>query len=402
MVRLFLNLLSLAVICTSCSKPAANHQAEGLFTVSVTGLAVSCTQNVVEIQVESDKDWAVYSEDKEWIAFSPDSGMPGKYTVKVTVAANKSADARESAMVFKYGTQRKSVPVVQEGNPDAVQKPDEDTDDGDDGPAVDVPEGMFVPEGYKLFWSDEFEGDALDTGNWTCETGRGYDGWGNQELQYYTGREENVAVRDGKLVITARKENYQGATATSARLITLEKVYFKYGYVTASIKLPKTADGLWPAFWMMGNDFRSKGWPNCGETDILEMGHQNGIRNGTQEKFLNGACHWGAPGHQYYAHDITNSYSVQDGQFHTFTCIWDENQISMYIDLDTRPDAKPYFTMTLKDFGDNEFRKDNFILLNLAVGGNFPGIWNISQVTALNEGPAMMEVDYVRVFQKVK
>ena len=261
-------------------------------------------------------------------------------------------------------------------------------------------EKIFVPEGYELLWSDEFDGDSLDTAFWTPETG-GH-GWGNNELQYYTPRRENVEVRDGKLVIRAVREEYEGAPVTSARLITRGKVEFLYGYVVASIKLPNTADGLWPAFWMMGNDIGKIGWPNCGETDILEMGHSNGMKNATQDRFLNGACHWGEPHHLYYANDITNEYSVQDGQFHTFTCIWDENQIAMYIDLETRPDAEPYFRMDIKDFGDNEFRKENFILLNLAVGGNFPGIWDIDQVTALNDGPAEMEVDYVRVFQKIR
>lgn len=259
---------------------------------------------------------------------------------------------------------------------------------------------MFIPEGYELFWSDEFDGDTLNTDYWTPEYGN--HGWGNNELQYYTSRKENLEVRDGKLVIRAVKEEYEGAQVTSARLKTLGKVEFLYGYVTAAIKLPKTADGLWPAFWMMGGDIRELGWPNCGETDILEMGHQNGIKAGTQEQFLNGACHWGVPHHQYYAHEITNSYSVQDGQFHTFTCIWDEDYIRMYIDLEIYPDVDPYFEMKIEDFGDNEFRKDNFILLNLAVGGNFPGIWDINQITALDEGLAEMEIEYVRVFQKVK
>jgi beta-glucanase (GH16 family) len=257
---------------------------------------------------------------------------------------------------------------------------------------------MFVPEGYELVWHDEFDGDALDTLSWTAETG-GH-GWGNNELQYYTARQKNVDVRGGRLVITAVKEDYQGAKVTSARINTLGKVGFRYGYVVASIRLPKTSDGLWPAFWMMGSDFKETGWPNCGETDILEMGHQNGIKKGAQDRFLNGACHWGQPSHAYYSYDFTNSYSVQDGQFHTFTCIWTDKEIAMYIDLDTKPDAKPYFKMDIKDFGDNEFRKDNFILLNLAVGGNFPAIWDINQVTALNDGAAEMEVDYVRVFQK--
>lgn len=261
-------------------------------------------------------------------------------------------------------------------------------------------EEMFVPEGYELFWSDEFDGDSLNAAFWTPE--QGGHGWGNNELQFYTGRRENVDVRDGKLVIRAVREDYEGAPVTSARLITLGKVEFLYGYVVASIKLPKTADGLWPAFWMMGNDIKQIGWPNCGETDILEMGHSNGMKNSTQEQFLNGACHWGVPHHQYYANDITNPYSVQDGEFHTFTCIWDEEHVAMYIDLEKYPDVEPYFEMKIEDFGNEEFRKKNFILLNLAVGGNFPGIWDIDQVTALKEGPAEMEIEYVRVFQKVK
>ena len=258
--------------------------------------------------------------------------------------------------------------------------------------------GMFIPEGYELFWSDEFDGDSLNAAFWTPE--QGGHGWGNNELQHYTGRKDNVDVRDGKLVIRAVKEDYKGSPVTSARLVTLGKVEFLYGYVVASIKLPKTADGLWPAFWMMGTDISRLGWPNCGEIDILEMGHSNGMKNGTQEQFLNGACHWGVPHHQYYAHDITNSYSVQDGQFHTFTCIWDEEKVATYIDLEKYPDTEPYFEMKIEDFGNDEFRKENFILLNLAVGGNFPGIWDIDQVTALNGGPAEMEIDYVRVFRK--
>lgn len=257
---------------------------------------------------------------------------------------------------------------------------------------------MFVPDGYQLIWSDEFDGDSLNTDNWTPEYG-GH-GWGNNELQFYTGRKENVDVRDGRLVMRAVKEDYNGAPVTSARLITLGKFEFRYGYIVASIKLPETAEGLWPAFWMMGNDIKSIGWPNCGEIDILEMGHSNGIKNGTSEQFLNGACHWGVPYHQYYAHDIVNPYSLQDGEFHTFTCVWDEEYVRTYIDIEKNPSVEPYFEMKIKDFGNEEFRKDNFILLNLAVGGNFPGIWDIDQVTALADGPAEMEIDYVRVFQK--
>ena len=346
--------------------------------VNPTEINVDFDEQVVELTVTADADWGSSVADPAWCTVYPTGGIKGETKVKVTIKKNILTEGRQNEITFRTTASKTVVKVTQETSTTG--------------------EAMFVPEGYKLFWSDEFDGPSLNTDNWTCETG-GH-GWGNAELQYYTDRPENVDVRDGKLVITARKENYQGSKVTSARLITLGKVYFKYGYVTASIKLPKTANGLWPAFWMMGNDFKSKGWPNCGEIDILEMGNSGGINNGTQEKFLNGACHWGEPNHAYYGPSYTNSYSVQDGEFHTFTCIWDENQVAMYIDLDTNPNAKPYFKMNIKDFGDNEFRKDNFILLNLAVGGNFPGIHDINKVTALNGGPAEMEIDYVRVFQK--
>ena len=377
-MNMITKLLAIALLAVSCtSKPVDEKPVGGTVRLSQTEITLDFEEQETYITVTADSDWGSSVSSPEWCSVYPTGGIKGETKVKISVKKNILTEDRTNTITFRTSSSSTQLELVQQTS--------------------STGEAMFVPEGYKLFWSDEFDGPSLNADNWTCETG-GH-GWGNAELQYYTDRPENVDVRDGKLVITARKENYQGSKATSARLITLGKVFFKYGYVTASIKLPKTANGLWPAFWMMGNDFKSKGWPNCGETDILEMGHSNGFNN-RQETFLNGACHWGAPGHQYYARDINNKYSVQDGQFHTFTCIWTEDKISMYIDLETYPEAKPYFEMTIKDFGDNEFRKDNFILLNLAVGGNFPGIWDINQITALNDGPAEMEVDYVRVFQK--
>lgn len=371
-------LLAIALLAASCTAPAEETiPVGGNVTVTPSELTLDFEEQETYVTVSADSDWGAFISDNSWCTVSPTGGIKGQTQVKVTLKKNLLTEERTNTITFRTTSSSTDLKIVQ--TPSSTG------------------EAMFVPQGYELFWSDEFDGPSLNTDWWTCETG-GH-GWGNAELQYYTDRPENVQVRDGSLVITARKEDYKGSKATSARLITLEKVYFKYGYIVASIKLPKTANGLWPAFWMMGNDFKSKGWPNCGEIDILEMGHSNGYNN-RQETFLNGACHWGQPGHAYYAHDINNSYSVQDGNFHTFTCIWDENKISMYIDLETYPDARPYFEMNIKDFGDNEFRKDNFILLNLAVGGNFPGIWDINKVTALNDGPAEMEVDYVRVFQK--
>ena len=145
--------------------------------------------------------------------------------------------------------------------------------------------------GYTLVWSDEFNGSSLDRDSWNVEING--TGCGNAELQYYLDKPTNVCVRDGNLVITARKEKYQDKNFTSGRINTMNKVCFTYGVVEARIKLPKTANGLWPAFWMMGNDISTVSWPRCGETDILEMGHSNGIKDGVTDRLFNGALHWG-------------------------------------------------------------------------------------------------------------
>ena len=266
-------------------------------------------------------------------------------------------------------------------------------------------------DGYRLVWADYFNEGTLDRDNWNIEVNG--DGGGNDELQYYTDRTENVSVGiepatgKGCLIITARREDYQGRTCTSGRLTTQDKVYFTHGKVEASIKFPHTADGLWPAFWMMGNSYSEVGWPRCSETDIVEMGHVTGIQNGTQDRYFNGACHWGFyrdNAYPNYANHFTASYGLQD-DFHLFTVYWDTESIRMYLDQDCYPDAEPYFQMAITDTSDdwatgNYFHKPNFILLNLAVGGRFPQIFNIDQVTALASGEASMYVDFVKVYQR--
>lgn len=262
---------------------------------------------------------------------------------------------------------------------------------------------------YSLVWSDEFNGTTLNKAVWNIEVNG--DGGGNNELQYY--RAENVSVGEepisgkGCLILTARKENYGGKTATSGRINSRDNVTFTHGMIEASIRIPHTANGIWPAFWMMGNDISSIGWPKCGEIDIMEMGHSNGINAGTPERFFNGACHWAANSsgtHVYYANDVTAAYDMQN-DFTTFRCYWDDKKITMYLDQDKYPDVEPYFVMDISETSDATktgyyFHKPNFILFNLAVGGNFPSIWDINQVTALNNGDVKMYVDYVRVYQR--
>ncbi len=270
------------------------------------------------------------------------------------------------------------------------------------------PVGDPDDEGYQLVWNADFATNTIPS-NWNIEVNG--DGGGNNELQYYC--EKGVSIeRDpvgGKhcLVLTARKEDYMGKTCTSGRVTTQNRVTFQYGKVEARIWFPQTANGLWPAFWMMGNDISSVGWPACGETDIVELGHSNGF-NGTQDRYFNGASHWGPSWdkHYQYANSITNDYSVEDG-FHIWTCIWDEEKVEMYVDRDARPGTAPYYRMNISQSADmadtnpgKYFHKPNFLLLNLAIGGNFPGIWNINQITALQSGEKKMYIDWVRIYQQ--
>lgn len=264
--------------------------------------------------------------------------------------------------------------------------------------------GSGEGDGYTLVWADYFDGESLDESSWNVEINS--NGGGNNELQFYAA--ENVTVANGCLVLTAKREESHNRHFTSGRLNSRGKRVFTHGKIESSIRLPKTANGLWPAFWLLGNDFNTVGWPRCGEIDILEMGNSAGIKYGTQEKYFNGACHWGFykdGAYPNYAKSTVNSYSLQDGEFHLFTLVWDGSDIRMYLDLDTHPDAQPYFTMSISDTSDdwaagNYFHHDFFIVYDLAVGGNFTGIWDAAGITAVGEDPVSMYIDYVKVYQK--
>lgn len=264
--------------------------------------------------------------------------------------------------------------------------------------------------GYHLVWQDTFDNGVLDeTNNWNIEVNG--NGGGNNELQYY--RRENISVgtepESGAkcLVITAKKESYQGKSFTSGRLTTQNKMFFTHGKIEARIKLPSTANGLWPAFWMLGQNYSSVGWPRCGEIDILEMGNATGINNGWQSTYFNGACHWGYyinGAYPNYAKSTNNSYSLQDG-FHLYSLIWDGNAVKMYLDLDQYPNEDPYYAMDIintdGEWATGKYFHDNFfVLFNMAIGGYYTGILNASGITALNNGNASMYIDYVKVYQK--
>jgi beta-glucanase (GH16 family) len=248
--------------------------------------------------------------------------------------------------------------------------------------------------GWKLVWSDEFNGprgSPVDASKWVLEVGG--NGWGNQELEYYTSRAQNVFTQGGDLVIQARREKYTGPDGvsrnyTSARLKTAGKFSQAYGRFEARMKLP-SGQGMWPAFWMLGDDVDKAGWPACGEIDIME-------NIGKEPSTVHGSIH--GPG---FVGDVglEARYGLPDkrrfaDEFHIFAVEWEPGAIRFYVDGNryvtrTRSDLRPGWKWVF----DHPF----FLLLNVAVGGDWPG--NPDDSTAF---PQAMLVDYVRVYQREK
>ena len=245
-----------------------------------------------------------------------------------------------------------------------------------------------------LVWSDNFsEADGVvNKSNWTFNIGTGDNGWGNNELQYYTDRPENVVVKDGMLEITAIKESFQGAGYTSGRILSKGLYELQYGRIEARIKLPY-GKGYWPAFWMLGaniqegdetpDDPATDVWPLAGEIDIMEY-------LGDNPTTVFGSVH--GPGYSG-GNAITKDYVLKNGRFdndfHVFGIEWGENYINYYVD------NVLYNQITPEDVtGEWVFNKPFFLILNLAVGGNFPGAPNENTVF-----PQTMYIDYIKVYQ---
>lgn len=233
-----------------------------------------------------------------------------------------------------------------------------------------------------LIWSDEFEYSGLpETSKWTIETGG--NGWGNQELQYYTNSEDNVMVGNGMLSITARDESYGGMDYTSARITTKNKFDFKYGKIEARIKMPY-GQGMWAAFWMLGANNSTVGWPECGEIDIVEMVGGSGGDN-----TCHSTLHWDNAGENAaYGQSFTLPSGILADDFHIYSVEWNNQKIKAYID-----DIQ-YFEIDITPAELSEFQNNFFIILNLAVGGSWPGNPDASTIF-----PQTMQVDYVRVYQ---
>ncbi|HHH54584.1 MAG TPA: glycosyl hydrolase family protein [Bacteroidetes bacterium] len=238
--------------------------------------------------------------------------------------------------------------------------------------------------GYDLLWQDEFDKSSIDDKYWGYDIGAS--GWGNEEKQYYTDRPDNSYIENGNLVIEARKENYQGAEYTSARMNTKDKFSFMFGRVDIRAVLPE-GQGIWPALWMLGDKFSQTGWPSCGEIDIMEMlGHEPNKVYGT--------AHWGEQGQGFSFHK-GDSYTIQgtddfSDKFHVFTIKWEYNKIQWFVDDNL------FYTLSNADVnGSYPFNDNFFFIFNVAVGGKWPGYPDETTVF-----PQRMIVDYIRVFQK--
>ncbi|TLX70324.1 glycosyl hydrolase family protein [Labilibacter sediminis] len=249
---------------------------------------------------------------------------------------------------------------------------------------------ITVPERtYELVWSDEFEGASLNTDNWTIEVNG--NGGGNQELQYYTDRPENVRLEDGFLILEARKEEYLGKNYTSGRIVTKNKQDFKYGKIEARFKVP-SGRGTWPAFWMLGYG----SWPRAGEIDIME-------HVGYDPKTFHCALHTlnknGLNGQNFKAHQTLANNAADE--FHTVTMEWVENEfmgfdrIHIYIDgVKTTTFGE---TKQLQDTGDWPFNDQFFFILNLAIGGKWGGLQGVDD--SMFDNPVLYMIDYVKVYQ---
>ena len=262
--------------------------------------------------------------------------------------------------------------------------------------------GPSIPkyEGYELFWHDEFDGETLNEDNWECMIGDGYPnvGWGNQELQYYT--KDNVSIRNNQLVITGMREKKGNYNYTSARIRSKGKVYFKYGRIEASIKLPAIT-GMWPAFWMLPEDsYHNKGWPYNGEIDIMEA-------RGRLNDRYSGAVHYASIGgndeYQTFVHMLNGEgrnakeEKTYINEFHLYSLEWDEDELRWYFDNElVGRVVDRAWKRTLEDGTTySPFDYDFHILLNLAIGGHFD---------EFREPPedftdAEMIVDYVRIYK---
>ena len=376
--RFMLNsvLLSLAVALMGCGGDGDDPQpAPVSITVSPETINVSAEGGIYTVSVTTTgKEWGVaMSESFFTVTTQNTAAQTG--TITITVPANPVAEARSGAVSVMSGTARKTITVTQA----AAEKP-----------------AYNAPEGYSLVWNDEFTGPAdplannyaygsyeLNADDWTHEVKNA--GWVNNELQNYVNHKTPdgalvTEVKNGTLRITALKEN---GKIYSGRVYAKVKSGWTYGYIEASIKLPK-GKGTWPAFWMMPVNFKS--WPADGEIDIME-------EVGYHPDYVSSSLHANAHVHSNNT-QVTHEMKCDgaEGEFHTYAILWTSKNITTYVD------GKVQLSYDNRGLGRDDWPYDDpfYIIFNLAWGGDWGGAQGVDESVL----PVTMEVDYVRVFQK--
>lgn len=386
-------IFSLLIVCVACGKKKSDNGTGSSSSLSVTDVqqerdnsATTTFHFIVNVNNVSSKiitvNYTTVNGTADSSYYVPNSGT-------LTIPANQSSAAID--VIVKGDSLREASKTfyVQLSNPVNASIPGYGKGTGTifcDGTYLPVNDsGYTAPSSYpgmSLKWSDEFNGNTVNTNNWNYDTGGG--GWGNNELEYYTNSTKNSFVTDGGyLVLEARQEAMGSNSYTSARMLTMGQQEFTYGRIDVRAILPK-GQGIWPAIWMLGSDINSTPWPACGEIDMMEL-------LGNQPAKVYGTMHWSNSSGQDA--NVGGNYTLPSGdfsqEFHVFSVVWDSTKIAWYID------NQLYFTGDQSDVTTvNPFNKPFFFILNIAVGGNWPG--NPDGTTVF---PQRMIVDYVRVYQ---
>ena len=370
-------LLSLAAVVCGCGGSDNDDPLPSTvnITLSQESIEAPAEGGTYTINVNTTgKEWNAYA-DQEFIIVGAKNTAAQTGTLTVAVPANPTTSVRTGTITVMSGSARKSISVTQLA---AEESP------------------YYAPEGYQLVWQDEFDGNygyapnengvprtELNPDYWTHEVKSA--GWVNHELQNYVNHKTPegklvTELRNGKLRITALKEN---GKVYSGRVYAKVKEGWKYGYIEASIKLPK-GKGTWPAFWMMPVNFRS--WPADGEIDIME-------EVGYHPDYVSSSLHANAHVHSNGT-QVTHEMKCAgaEGEFHTYAILWTAKNITTYVD------GKVQLSYDNRGLGRDDWPYDDpfYVIFNLAWGGDWGGAQGVDE-SAL---PATMEVDYIRVFQK--
>lgn len=391
-----LKLLSFLILSAGCGKDPVNPPADPYVKISISDVSLPEGNNgtanfpfSVMLDKAQQKEVVISYHTEEGSATADDfiavtNGSlrfaPGETEKKINISVVGDTHREGDEEFFVKLTSTTTGIFTKASGKGTIINDDEALNIGNEG--YDAPNSYA---GYQLWWADEFNGNSLDASAWSFENGDGCPnicGWGNNELEYYTNRKENLFFQDGKLVIETRKENYSGKNYTSSKILTRGKKVIKYGRIDVRAKLPR-GKGIWPAIWMMPQNSVFGGWPKSGEIDIMEMlGHEPAKVYGT--------VHFGpGPGSTQIGKNYTLSSGSFYDQFHVFSLEWKEDELKWYVD------NQLFQTVKKADVGANTypFNEDFYLIINLAVGGNWPGAPD-----ANTSFPQWMILDYVRVY----